>query len=202
MTRRLSASLWLALSLLLAGCIGSPEARLDTPPADEIAQLAAGFQALGAAVDPVEADRLAMIAHTYSQEQARRYNVTTRPLTHNTLVNMGLRERGLCHHFADDLHERVKGEGFETLAFTRALANHTSPWRYEHSALIVTLPGAPISQGIVLDGWRNGGELFWARTPEDTRYAWVEIQQAFVERRASREASPVRALLANFAWLS
>ena len=54
----------------------------------------------------------------------------------------------------------------------------------------------------MLDGWRNGGELSWARTSEDMRYVRVEIRQAFMERRASREANPVHALLANFARLS
>ena len=38
--------------------------------------------------------------------------------------------------------------------------------------MVVSANGDVMEQGLVLDPWRNGGDLFWAPVVEDTRYGW------------------------------
>ncbi|MEQ9695467.1 hypothetical protein [Shimia sp. SDUM112013] len=133
-------------------------------------------------VAPQEARRAAEIAYAYSLEQREAYKVSDPPLIHNTKVNQGLRPRGLCWHWADDLEARLRREGFKSFSFHRAIANIDN-LRVEHSTVILSAKGAPMQDGIVLDGWRYGGYLFWAPLPEDTRYTWVPRAEVFATRR-------------------
>jgi hypothetical protein len=48
-------------------------------------------------------------------------------------------------------------------------------WR-EHSTLVMTAKGKPFDSGILLDPWRNSGELFWSRVPQDDDYPWKVFQ--------------------------
>jgi len=36
----------------------------------------------------------------------------------------------------------------------------------------VTAKGRPFDSGILLDGWRDSGRLYYAKVHDDTRYAW------------------------------
>ena len=96
---------------------------------------------------------------------------------------MGLRPRGLCYHWADDLEARLKQEQFQTLQLHRAIANSTNI-RIEHSTAIVSRKGDTMQQGIILDPWRFGGRLFWAPLPEDKKYIWIPRQQVFEAKLA------------------
>lgn len=133
-------------------------------------------------MDPIEADRAAEIAITYPMELRKRYGVTDPPLVHNTKVNMGYRPRGLCWHWADDLEARLAQEDFATLDLHRAIANATS-LLIDHSTVILSAKGADMYDGLVLDGWRGGGDLFWSPVPDDPRYVWEPRAEVFARRR-------------------
>ena len=133
-------------------------------------------------VDPEEAARAARIAISYPLELRDRYGVTDPPLIHNTKVNMGLRPRGLCWHWADDLEARLAEEGFATLEMHRAIANATS-LLIDHSTVVLSARGEAMEEGIVLDGWRRGGDLFWSPVREDPRYKWERRADVFARRR-------------------
>lgn len=180
--RRLSQALFLVAALALAACGAPPPGGPEAANPAEVARLASAVASFGPGVDEAEAARLAQIAHDYPRQLAREYNVTDPPLVHNTKVNLGLRDRGLCYQWADDIEARLRQEGFETLEFHRAIANDYSI-RIGHSVVIVSRRGDPMHQGIVLDGWRNGGRLFWSRTTEDPRYEWVPRDVVFEQRR-------------------
>ncbi len=156
--------------LALAACGGYPGG--PPPPSDaRVAQLARDIRALGPGVDPEEAQRAARIAHDYTYQLAQEYQITDGPIIHNTKVNMGIKPRGLCWHWAKDIEERLKEENFQTLDLHRAIANADSI-RLEHSTAIISRRGDSMYDGIVLDGWRDGGVLFFARVKDDTRYEW------------------------------
>ncbi|MCP4821191.1 MAG: hypothetical protein GY883_18565 [Shimia sp.] len=143
--------------------------------------LESAILALGDFVTPEEAARVARISHEYSLQLRTEYHVTDSPLIHNTKVNQGLRPRGLCWHWADDLEARLRAENLQTLSLHRAIAN-TDNLRIEHSTVIVSERGAPMASGIVLDPWRYGGYLFWAPVLKDQRYKWVPRSQVFLSR--------------------
>ena len=176
---------WVAVAvmLLLAGCA----AKKPTPPVSdrmEVVAIADGILSLGPGIDPEEAEEAARIALFYPRVLAERWNVTDPPLVHNTKVNLGLRPRGLCYQWADDLEARLRAEGFETIVIHRAIANHDVSFRIEHSTVVVSGPGQTMEQGIVLDPWRYGGQLFWSETLEDADYRWVERSEVFAWKRA------------------
>lgn len=162
----------LGLCLALAGCGVAPEKRASATTL-EISQLAQEIRALGEGVDPAEAERAARIAYQHTRELAIQYQIVDPPLVHNTKVNMGLKPRGLCWHWAEDMEKRLKAENFETLVLYRAIANADNPYRIDHSTAIIAAKGEGMYEGIVLDPWRKGGYLFWDEVRDDTRYEWI-----------------------------
>ncbi|MCW3782802.1 hypothetical protein [Defluviimonas salinarum] len=164
--------------LFVAGCAAAPGAGGGA----EVAKLAAGIRALGPEVDPEEAARAAEIAYSWSQHLAVEYEITDPPLVHNTKVNMGLRPRGLCWHWAEDMEKRLKQENFRTLEVQRAIATPDF-LGIDHSTALVSLPGGTIYDGMVLDPWRNGGKLFWSPTLADPRYKWRPQGEVHAEKR-------------------
>lgn len=168
----LRSSWCLVLIFGLAACGASPEKRVPAS-ALEISQLAMEIRAMSEDVDPEEAERAARIAYQHTRELALQYEIVDPPLIHNTKVNMGLKPRGLCWHWAEDMEKRLKAENFKTLVLYRAIANADNDWRIDHSTAIIAAKGEGMYDGIVLDPWRLGGVLFWENVREDTRYEWV-----------------------------
>ena len=164
--------------LILAGCATPRE------PADrrDIAELAASIRALGSEVEPEEAERAARIAYEYTHQLAIEYQITDPPLIHNSKVNMGLRPRGLCWHWAEDMEARLLQEDFRTLDMHRAIANADNPFRIDHSTAIVSRRGDTMEDGIVLDPWRKGGVLFWSPLRADIKYNWVARDRVLWEK--------------------
>ncbi len=173
--------LFLVLGCLMLAACAAPQAPTDTDAAD----LARAIRSLDTHIDPAEAERAAQIAYFYPLQLAREYEVTDPPLLHNTKVNMGLRPRGLCWHWAEDMERRLKQEGFETLVIHRAIANSDVLLRIDHSTAIVAAKGDGMYDGIVLDPWRKGaGRLTWMRTLEDDQYEWKPRQEVLATKRA------------------
>lgn len=175
----------LCAALALGAC--SPAPRHVGP--EDITALEASINALGEGVDPVEAERAAKIAYTYSLQLADEYNVTDAPIIHNAKVNNGFRDRGICVHWAEDIEKRLDAEGFETLEIHRAISDGRHV-RIDHSTAIISQRGDPLEDGIVLDPWRKGGLLYWSPTRADTRYTWepqmTVLRRKYLERQERR----------------
>ena len=166
------ASFLILLCGLLTACGVAPEKRAPATAA-QIAALAAEIRALSPDVDPEEARRAARISYEHTRVLAIEYQIVDPPLIHNTKVNMGLKPRGLCWHWAEDMEKRLNEEAFETLILYRAIANADNAYRIDHSTAIIAAKGTGMFDGIVLDPWRKGGYLFWDQVVEDTKYEWV-----------------------------
>jgi len=82
---------------------------------------------------------------------------------HNTLVNLGVKPRGLCTHWTMDLLTRLQQEEFQSLDLHWGIANYDSLFLIEHSTVVISARGDLLQQGLVLDPWRYGGHLFWQR---------------------------------------
>lgn len=167
-------------ALLLVGCGGPPP-----PQSGEVSRLAAAIRALGPDVATEEAARAARVAYAETARLARAYQITDPPIIHNTKVNMGLKPRGLCWHWAHDLEERLQAEGFETLEMHRAIADPDTVFRLEHSTAIISARGDPFDAGLVLDPWRKGGQMTWLPVTEDDSYDW-EPRTAVMARKLER----------------
>lgn len=174
--------------LVVSGCAKAPLGGPPTASMDEVAELTRGIGALGDEVDPEEAARAARIAFQYSQQLAIEYQVSDPPLIHNMKVNAGLRPRGLCYQWADDMEARLQQENFRTLTLHRAIANSQNPVLIEHSTVIVSRRGDGQDQGVVVDPWRNGGVLYWSPTLTDEKYKWISQAKVLEVKRRRKLA--------------
>ncbi|HEX8279937.1 MAG TPA: hypothetical protein VF551_01055 [Chthoniobacterales bacterium] len=156
----------------------------------DAAALAAELRALSPRVRPQEAQRLAEGAYASTRLLQREYKIAWHPLFQNFLVNAGVRERGLCYHWTEDLLERLRVLRLKTLVLRWGVARPGT--LREHNCLVVTAAGQPFERGIVLDGWRRGGRLYWTHVARD-HYPWREDRsdyaRARLKRMAAREAS-------------
>lgn len=186
--------IWALTTLAILGlgaCSSAPPAR-----SDDVARLAAQIQALGPEVDPEEARRAARVTYAYTAQLTQEYQITDPPLIHNAKVNKGLRPRGLCWHWAEDIERRLKQENFRTLTLHRAIANADNPFRIDHSTAIISRRGDSMYDGVVLDPWRYGGALFWSPMREDTRYEWVP-RDVVLEKRRQEQLAEINAVAVN-----
>ena len=166
----------------MAGCAQAPR----TFTQSDVDRLAVQIRSLDATVDAGEAERAAAIAYGYSMQLREEYNVTDGPIIHNAKVNNGLRARGLCVHWAEDLEARLAAEGFETLALHRAIAEGNE-FRIDHSTAIISARGDAFDEGVVLDPWRFGGLLYWAPTREDVKYTWEPQLEVLARKHEAQQ---------------
>ena len=151
-------------------CIGAVWARDERSVKD----LGKALAALAPDVDPGEADLLSVTAHTTSRSLAREYRIVLNPEFQNFLINIGLRQRGYCAHFARDIGTRLKTLKLKTLVLHWGAAYAGTSG--EDNCLVVTARNQPFQDGIILDGWRRAGRLFWCAVREDHEY---EVEQHY-----------------------
>ncbi len=156
-------------ALYLTGC--SPA--LPQSTSDQQQRLMHMIAQMDRSVNLLEARSLAREALQFSRTLAKRYRVTTSPWMHNFLVNIHVKDRGLCYQWADDLLSDLTRLQTTTLRILPVGANIGSYW-HEHNALVV-VPAhhvIPLKHGILLDPWRHSGALFFVPVEQDKKYQW------------------------------
>jgi hypothetical protein len=137
-----------------------------------IKDLSKALAALAPDVDPAEAEQLSVTAHTTARCLAREYRVVLNPEFTVFLVNVGMRKRGWCGHWAQDIGARLKELKLKTLVLQWGVAyDKTSS---ENNCIVVTARNQPFQDGIIIDGWRRAGRLFWCPVIKDDEY---EVEQ-------------------------
>jgi hypothetical protein len=137
-----------------------------------IQDLSKALATLAPSVDPAEAQLLSATAHTTARGLRQKYRVVLNPEFQNFLINIGLRDRGYCGHWTRDIGERLKELRPKTLVLHWGASD---PGRSgESNCVVVTARNQPFQEGIVLDGWRRAGRLYWAKVTKDDEYKWTE----------------------------
>ncbi len=163
----------LASAVVLVGCA---HARESSPLRDaRAAALSEGLVELVPRADAASLRAWSALAVDASAQLGAEYRVTTGPWTHNGLFHLGLRDRGLCYHFADDLGAVLRRALPDGLIVTAISANART--LREHNAIAVHPRNAPWTTGIVLDPWRGGGVLHWDFVAND-EYPWEPTRPA------------------------
>jgi len=159
-------SIYLSLVLLLFyGCTNTPK----TPP--QVENLYELFLSLQ--VDKKEAKKLSYEMLFYSYELKDKYDLVKPPLYHNFLVNIGVKKRGLCWHFAYDMLAHAKSLNLSSFDYYIGGANINDYWQ-EHNTFVATCKGCKFEDGIVLDPWRNSGVLYFSKVKDDKKYIWTQ----------------------------
>jgi len=164
----------LLLASLLAGCAFPLEQPVQRTARAE--QLTREIMVLSPAIKWQEAHDFATTAVETSALLGKKYDVALRPWLHNASILVGLKSRGLCYQYADDLYDSLKLVGNEHLQMHFVAAN----WGRldEHHALTVTVKDAPWDSGLLLDAWRRNGNLYFVPLKSDS-YAWQDDGNAY-----------------------
>lgn len=142
---------------------------------DGIEKLTQELMLLGDEVRYEEARLLAFEALSYPPLLAKRYGLVTPPTFHNFLINTGLKERGLCYQWSEDMMAHLKKGHYKSFDLRWGVANKGE--FDEHNSVVVVAKHAPFQKGILLDPWRHSGVLYWAKLHEDPEYHWVENKE-------------------------
>jgi len=127
--------------------------------------------ALSPRVRAEEAARVAQCVYNAAGQLRRDYGVVWPPLFNNFLINSGIRKRGFCFQWAEDLLARLDALKVSTLELRWGEAN-AGTWQ-ESNCVVVTAKGQPFNTGIILDCWRHSGHLYWTAVATD-KVSWVE----------------------------
>ena len=184
MHTRLVADIIVALAVSSA-VLSAEQQRPDFEvPAKDVAkaeELANQLASLSRRVDPNEATLVAQCAFSTVARLRQEYRMFGTPIFNNFLVYHGLRKRGYCYQWSEDLLlalDRLKLKTLE-LHWGEAYAGTYQ----ENNCVVVTAKGKPFDRGMILECWRHFGHLRWNLVPSDQdRYyentKWAEKVRA------------------------
>ena len=168
----------LLISFLLVGCVATP----PLPSETRIAQLSKLLQSLDKSIPQDEVIHLSQDIFHETQKLTKEFKLTSPPLFHNSLVNIGIREKGLCYHWSDALYVYLSEKKYSHFEFHLVGAN-IGEYFLEHNALVVVVKNGSIRNGILVDPWRNSGKLYFSRVVEDKKYQWKHREERGCARR-------------------
>jgi len=154
---------------LFAGCSHTDPSCHKT---DTSAKLTHLLLTLDSTIPHTEAQHLANDIVWRSKVLEEQFDRSTSPWVHNFMVNVGLKQKGLCYQYADGLYLYLKQKKYPHFAFHLAGAHIGEYWR-EHNTLVVTAKNGRFKDGIVVDPWREEGKVFVSRLKDDKAYKWV-----------------------------
>ncbi len=173
------------LAALVISALGACTPSSDVTRAD-VDALELTIRSLGPNIDPAEARRAAEISYSHSQQLKQDWRVTDAPIVHNAKVINGFRERGLCNDWAQAMTRRLQQENFRTLDVHWATSPPTT-FRIIHHSAAISARGDTLEDGVILDPWRQSGDLFWGAIAEDERYNWrprLEVREELIAASA------------------
>ena len=144
---------------------------IDSRTQTRITDLTSEIMKLGPDIDETEAKFVARESVLFAMHLANEYKLVSPPNTQNMLVNKGLKDKGLCYHFARDMQDHlVTGRTYKTLTLQRAVSFQGK--RFEHNLLTVAAKDKGVEDAIILDAWRHSAELYFVKTKDDPDYIW------------------------------
>jgi hypothetical protein len=180
---------WILAALAISTSVIAAEqrrAQFDVPARDfaKAQELSKQFAALSPRVDPSEAKLLAECAYATVARLRQQYQMFGTPIFNNFLVYHGLRKRGYCYQWTEDLLLALDMLQLKTLELHWGEA-HAGTWM-ENNCLVVTAKGQAFDRGMILDCWRHFGHLRWNLIPSDEDRYYENAKYAhFVRNRAA-----------------
>src|SRR5262249_6354837 len=158
-------------------------------------KLADELAALSPKVNRDEATLLANCAFATVSKLRREYRMFGTPIFNNFLIYHGLRKRGYCYQWSEDLLIALDALRLKSLELHWGEYDPNT-WR-ENNCIVVTSRGQPFKRGIMLEGWRHLGHLYfgpvasdWEAYVENTAYAQL-IRNKAANSKVSERNHPV-----------
>jgi len=110
------------------------------------------------------------------------------PIFNNFLVYHGLKKRGYCYQWSEDLLVALEALKLNSLELHWG-EHDAGTWR-ENNCIVVTAKGQPFQRGIMLECWRHLGHLYCGPVAGDyEHYVENSAYAQFVRTRAAGKAS-------------
>jgi hypothetical protein len=152
--------------------------------------LANQLTALSPRVNREEARLLAKRAYATASQLRKQYRMFGPPVFNNFLVYWGIRKRGYCFHWSEDLLVALDPLKLASLELRWGEA-HAGTWR-ENNCIVVTAKGQQFNRGIILDCWRHLGHLHYGPVLSDADpYVENSAYARFVRARSAPKALAV-----------
>lgn len=100
------------------------------------------------------------------------YKMIFMPVVHNMIMDVGIRKRGACKHWAEDLLTFMQPMQRRFFQVTWGQANPRK--LTEHNVAVLFPVGSDFDKGLIIDPWRTGGKPFWVRVTKDKHYKWKQ----------------------------
>ncbi len=139
---------------------------------NKIRELSLLFQSMDSTIPQSEAIQLSKDIFHKTRQLTEAFEMTYPPQFHNFLVTVGVREKGLCYHWSDALYIYLSKKHYPAFEFHLVGAN-VGEYFFEHNALVVVVKGGKIKEGIIIDPWRESGELYFSKVEDDPDYVWI-----------------------------
>ncbi len=139
---------------------------------NKIRELSLLCQSMDSTIPKSEAIQLSKDIFHKTRQLTEAFEMTYPPQFHNFLVTVGVREKGLCYHWSDALYLYLSKKHYPAFEFHLVGAN-VGEYFFEHNALVVVVKGGKIKEGIIIDPWRESGELYFSKVEDDPDYVWI-----------------------------
>jgi hypothetical protein len=166
------------------------------PKSDSARAEALGDQlkALSPRVNREEAKLLAQCAYATVSRLRHQYRMFGTPIFNNFLIYHGIRKRGYCYQWSEDLLIALDALRLTSLELHWGEAN-PGTWR-ENNCIVVTAKRQPFQRGIMLECWRHLGHLYFgpvvaAAVTDSDPYVENSAYARFVLGKSARNASEV-----------
>jgi hypothetical protein len=199
-----SAIFFGAILIVLGLCHGTAFGKEQQPlltfqvskgDAPKAAKLADELVSLSPRVNRDEARLLADCAFVTVAKRRREYRMFGTPIFNNFLIYHGLRKRGYCYQWSEDLLLALDKLNLKSLE-VRWGEHDPNTWR-ENNCIVVTGKGQPFNRGIMLEAWRHLGHLYfgpivsdWEKYTENQSYAQL-VRNKAAHSKGSEHNHPV-----------
>jgi hypothetical protein len=146
-------------------------------------KLANDLASLSPRVNREEAKLLADCAFATVSKLRREYRMFGTPIFNNFLIYHGLRKRGYCYQWCEDLLVTLDALRLKSVELHWGEYD-PGTWR-ENNCIVVTAKGQPFNRGIMLECWRHLGHLYfglvasdWETYVENSSYARLVLARS------------------------
>jgi len=157
----------LLLSLFFVACT-KPSPNISTNTVEELSKL---LRSLNNSIPPAEAELLSREIFKESAKLTKKFKPVSEPHFNNFLINVGVKDKGLCYQWSDALYIYFSGKNYHDFEFHLLVANK-GEYFYEHNTLVVVAKGEKVMDGVIIDPWRKPGKLYFSKVSEDREYKW------------------------------
>jgi len=157
----------LLLSIFFTACTVTPPGVTQ----NRVEALSKLLKSLDSSISSKEAKSLSHEIFQETGKLRKKFNPTPQPQFNNFLINARVKEKGLCYDWSDALYLHFSKKQYVHFEF-HLLVAHKGKYFYEHNTLVVVAKGGNVLEGIVIDPWRNSGNLYFSKVSEDKKYEW------------------------------